>query len=372
MTAHNLCRKCKTELPENAVFCHLCGLRQAAPTRRKRSRPNGLGTAYKRGNKWQAILRKTVVVDGKKVIKKFSKCGFDTRAAALMAAPFLDQAEEDTSERTFQYYWEIYSDGKLLSLSNSKQTAYKIAYAKLDEIHHKRVKGTSIKQLQRIIDEKAPSHYPARDIKVLLSHLYTLALVDEEVSTNPSTLITLPELKEKEGEAFSKKEEAALWKAYEGGDTFVGYILLMMYTGMMPGELFICKKEHIFWDQQYILGCGIKTKKRKTTPIVIADFLVPVLINLCEYSNGPKLLQMSRDKFYEEYYNALDRAGCRRIKPYSGRHTAGTRLDVDHNIAPSVISEVLRQKTRRVQERYQHPDISDALNAVNAMKPQRE
>ena len=28
-----------------------------------------------------------------------------------------------------------------------------------------------------------------------------------------------------------------IWSAYDSGDIFSGYILLMIYTGMMPGEL---------------------------------------------------------------------------------------------------------------------------------------
>ena len=38
------CRKCSAKLPEDAVFCHLCGIRQERPASRTRTRPNGMGT----------------------------------------------------------------------------------------------------------------------------------------------------------------------------------------------------------------------------------------------------------------------------------------------------------------------------------------
>lgn len=40
------CRKCTT-LPEDAVFCHLCGVKQAKPASRPRTRANGLGGTVK-------------------------------------------------------------------------------------------------------------------------------------------------------------------------------------------------------------------------------------------------------------------------------------------------------------------------------------
>ncbi len=53
----------------------------------------------------------------------------------------------------------------------------------------------------------------------------------------------------------------------------------MIYSGMMPGELFIARKDMIDWGAQHIMGCGLKTKKRKETPIVVANLVLPVLKN---------------------------------------------------------------------------------------------
>ena len=45
------CKKCKALLPQGAVYCAFCGRKQiAAPA--GRTRPNGTGTAYKRGKTW--------------------------------------------------------------------------------------------------------------------------------------------------------------------------------------------------------------------------------------------------------------------------------------------------------------------------------
>lgn len=46
------CVKCGKELPEGFTFCPFCGKKQVTTQKKKavRSRPNGSGTVYKRGN----------------------------------------------------------------------------------------------------------------------------------------------------------------------------------------------------------------------------------------------------------------------------------------------------------------------------------
>ena len=138
---------------------------------------------------------------------------------------------------------------------------------------------------------------------------------------------------------FSEVELRKLWEAYGAGDHVVGFVLTMIYTGMMPGELLKLTKESINFDTQQITGVGLKTKTRKENDIVFPDMLVAVLRGLCERTTSRKgyLVGMNKDKFYVEYYAALERAGTRRLTPYSCRHTTATALALD-NIAPSVIS----------------------------------
>lgn len=72
-------------------------------------------------------------------------------------------------------------------------------------------------------------------------------MADADGIGNPRlpSYIKLPTLEEKEGEAFTEDEIAALWSAYDSGVADCGYILMMIYTGMMPGELCLLKKDSI-------------------------------------------------------------------------------------------------------------------------------
>ena len=231
-------------------------------------RGNGQGSARKRGKTWTAIWTLgTVVEDGRLRQIRQTKGGFRTKTEALAYAANPPQIAAQASTPSLMDYWTVWSATSLSKMSKSKQTAYKIAKRKVERIMLLPVDKLSINLLQETVDAKAPTYYPAKDIKTLLTHLYKRAVAEGWVSTNLAEFIVLPALEEEELQPFTEPELRQFWAAYGAGDSFVGFILLMIYTGMMPGELFGLKKDMIDWDACEIRGCGLKTKKRKETPI---------------------------------------------------------------------------------------------------------
>lgn len=361
-----LCRKCKKEIPDSSAFCCWCGIRQEIK-RSARTRPNGSGTAYRDLRTKLYICEVTLGYDpvtGDRIRKR--KYGFKTKSEALAYAPTLKGETRASKVYNLSMYHHVWS--QTANLSKSKETAYRIAWEKLSPIAYTPIRDLDISTLQSLVSEKAPTYYPARDMRTLLSHLFKLAIADQQVTVNLAQYIKLPSLEEESPEPFTESELSSFWSSYDAGDTFVGYILLMVYTGMMPGELFIFRKDMIDWDQRLIIGCGLKTKVRKSTPIVVADCILPVLQHLCDSTPGEKVLRMNRDHFYEEFHLALSRCGCRDLTPYSCRHTTATALALGDNVAPSVIQKVMRHSKFTTTQRYIHPDVSDALSAVNTIQ----
>lgn len=144
----------------------------------------------------------------------------------------------------------------------------------------------------------------------------------------------------------------------------------MIYTGMMPGELLHCRKDMIHLDSHQIIGAGLKTAERKNRPIVIADFLMPVVQALIDYTgDAPLLCDTYKKAFYKKYYDCLDRCGCRKLTPYSCRHTTATACAVGAKIAPSVIQRIMRHAQLSTTQLYIHPDESAVLDAINTLNP---
>lgn len=358
------CIKCKAELPDGAMFCHLCGKKQIIE-KRGQSRPNGTGSVYKRGKTWEAaVVLGYKLVDGKAVPVRKTKGGFKTKKAAMEYLPSLKQ-EKTRTMPTINDLWVQYQAGKYKKLSKSQQESYDIAWKKMEAIQFIKIDVLTTADLQNVINSKAKTFYPARDIKNLLSKLYQQAMADQFVASNLSDFLVLPDLEVKEREAFTKEEIAKLWEDYNY-HWWTGYILLMCYTGMMPGELLGALKSNIDWEGKKIQGAGKKTKVRKETPIVLADVILPVLSDLCEHTPGEKLICINKDNFYETFRETLARAGCRPLKPYSCRHTAATALALE-NIPPSVIQKIMRHAKFTTTQQYIHIDIDPMLAAVNRM-----
>lgn len=371
-----LCKKCKSEIPDESIFCLMCGKRQVAEAQKKRkpkSRGNGTGTAYKRGKTWTAEVhcgKKFDPAKDKWVPDRRYKGGFSTKTEALEYIPTLkaNNVQAERPATTLAILWDGYSKGAMLKLSKNKQGHFRTAYNKIAGIARRPVSALTINDLQDLVDDKAPTYYPAKDIKTLLSHLYKRAVAQQDVSANLADFINLPDLDEGEPMPFTESDIKKLWKDYGKGNKTTGYILLMIYSGMMPGELIKAEKNMVDWKSQQINGAGLKTKKRKETPIVVADFMVPVLRDLCEFSPTEKLLSIRRDAFYDEFHVILERCGIEDRTPYACRHTTATALALG-NIAPGVIQSVMRHTKYSTTERYIHTkiDTTPMLTALNSM-----
>ena len=367
-----ICRKCQKEAPDGA-FCALCGARQEPPSARRKVRPNGSGTAYKRGKTWTAQV--TVGFkprEGEKRLTRIrrTKGGFATKKEALEYCSNLltDTAYSDRKEGArICDLWDTYMRTGLTKLGKSKKTAYQIAYDKLGDMRYASIAALDIAHLQALIEGR--SYYTAKDIKTILSHLYKIAGAQQYVQSNLADYMELPKLEESEPVPFSAEEVKAFWAAFNGGDTWVGYILLMIYTGMMPGELLKCEKHMIDLENRQIIGCGLKTSTRKSNAIVLADFLKSVVAALMELHGGRKLYGANKDSFYATYYAKLEACGCRKLPPYSCRHTTGTAAAVDAQLALPLVQRIMRHARITTTQRYIHPDRSDALAGVNALNP---
>lgn len=365
-----LCCKCKKEIPDGSLYCNHCGKKQQTTQRKRgaKTRANGTGTVYRDGKYWRAkvILGYYIDADGSRKTTTKSKGGFATKKEALDFLPKLrDLAKEETGT-TLSDYWKFYQAKHLPQLSQNKQTSYKIAWKKWAPLAHRTIQSLKIEHLQAVLDEAASTFDPAKDMKVLLSHFYKHAMANQTVTVNMTQFLQLPPSKASERIPFNAEELNALWQDYAAGNTFTGYILLMIYSGMMPGELLTAKKEHIDWEKKQIVGAGIKTEIRKATPIVLADVILPVLQDLVDKSPGEKLIHINKDNFYKEYYATLERVGSRKLAPYSCRHTTGTDL-AKSEVAPSIIQAIMRHSKITTTQLYIHIDSTTAREGVNRL-----
>lgn len=372
-----ICSKCKKDVPDG-LFCSQCGARQGPPPKKATRRANGLGCARKVGRTWTGIAAGTsyseIQPDGsvKLIRKRPEKRGFRTKAEALKWAASMTPDEAQPAPKLADL-WAAYFAGDYKKLSHDRQIAAKKAHDRLAPLMGRRIDTLTVLDLQTCVDDAAPSHYTARDMRTVLSKLYQIAMAQQQVKVNLSQFLTLPELEEHEAEPFAPDEVTRMWTAWREGSIFIGYVLLMIYTGMMPSELLACRKDQIDLDACEIFGCGKKTKRRKEVSIIFPDFLRPVLEILMEQtsdfsrSDNDKLLPISKDRFYRRYYAELRALDVRELPPYSCRHTFGTEAVKGQN-SPEIVRQMLRHSTILTQQRYTHITQEAAREAINRLK----
>ena len=406
-----ICTRCSREIPDDAVLCCYCGrVYRRKPPSRVHQRANGTGTAYKSGKGWMAEVTIGWVVDknGKRHRRRLRKSGFKTRTDALEYTAELLSPSVKKKAPQLSAYWTIYSGGEMEKLSDSKRTAYKIAWDKLKSLELRPIDTLTVADLRRVVGEKTTTYYPARDMKVLLSHLFTLGAADGWCSRDLPSFIILPEKNETAREPFTEEEQKRLWKAYESGCSDAAIPLIMIYTGMMTGEMRRLTVAMIDFENRRIIGVGLKTEVRKASPVYIPNDIMPVIADVisrlpaitspapaspdsvttvgpssesgasapdgsAENSADPipdnrRLWSCNEEDFYARYYAALETAGVRRLTPYSCRHTTATALAISENIAPETVRKVMRWSTTAMLSRYAHPNDADALAAADTLK----
>ena len=367
------CTKCKKEIPDESVFCMYCGKKQTPAVHGVKKRGNGQGSVYKRSNlpSWTAEVTVGYYLDkdGKPRRKYKTKSGFKTKRDAVAYIEKLREERKRPKTITVQQLWFLYRDGELSELSKSKRTAYLIAWKKIEnELSFKDIDSLTVTELQAVIDKCGTSYYTKRDMKVLLSHLYKIAIRDDYTDKNRAQYIRLPSLETTERTTFTEDEILILWDDYHRNETVVSAcMLIMLYTGMRPGELLHITKDTIHLSEQYLTG-GIKTSKGKNRKIIIPDKIVLVIRHLMELSNADTLLTYKKNDFYDDWKECRERLELRsELDPYCCRHTYVTRLTA-LKVSPAMLQELAGHEDYETTLDYTHLSIEDRLIEVNRLQ----
>lgn len=384
------CIKCSKAVPTGAPFCPWCGTKQTAKPIKKRTHGNGMGTVYQVGSAWRAEWttgNELIVIDGvSKVVRhRKRKGGFATKRAA---AEYLAQVIHDMrnpephkkKQKTIAELFDEYADAGFPSVKKkgkigpTKQAAYKIAYTKriAPAIGHLPIDQVVITDLDALVDPL--TYYQAKDCRDLLSVLFNRAIAEGYIAVNLTDFVTLPEQNSEEVTPWTTEEIEKLWTAWGKGNRIAATNLLMIYTGMMPGELFNLKKDMIHWDINQIIGAGIKTSERKEKPIVFPDFIAPVLRDLCDTSVSLYgfVVGMSRDNYYAAFTKMKTELGIRpEVRPYSGRHSTHVSLAI-RNVAPALIVKIMRQRNYKTSiKHYNQIEQDQLVTALNTLKNEK-
>ena len=182
------CIKCGTELPDDAIYCLLCGKKQMQEKRKALKRANGTGTVYKlqgrRKRPWVAAKNKVVIGY------------YDRKTDAMEALERLSGKElNERYNMTFAEVYPGWKDEHYKSLSKSGQMAYENSYKAFKPLYSKKFRELRTADFQSIIDEHQDKPEALKKYRQLLNQMSKWAMREEIATQNFAQFVHLQSVK---------------------------------------------------------------------------------------------------------------------------------------------------------------------------------
>ena len=243
-------------------------------------------------------------------------------------------------------------------LSIKSQERYDRSFKRFERLHSKRITDIKLPQLQAVIDEMVTEGYIDSNgeeqeytyeyvtrLKIVIDKIYTKAIKLDIVDKNLGKYLEVDGRESiPEKQVFTIDEINTLIKNAEGYP-FAKYILIMIFTGMRPGEFRGLRVKNIDFEKMIISEFGIKTKKGKNRIMPIHPYILDYLKEFAEKSRTGYIYEKNGERvseatFYEDYYNTLEAIGLPLYVPKSCRSTFAT-LGHTFEIDPLVLTNLL-------------------------------
>ena len=224
--------------------------------------PNGYGNVSKlsgkRRNPWRA--RKTTGWEmdekTKKLKQTYINIGYyPTRQAALQALAAYNENPYDLSVNTITFadVYDRWSKKKFEEISQSNVNGYKASYNLCEPLYDMKFTDLKLAHLQGAVDKSGKAYPTLKKLKVLFNQLFDYAVMHEIITKDKHIVEYLNIGKEEKSTKhyrFTDAEVDTLWR-WANGNEYVQLILMLIYSGVRPGELFNCKSASVDLEARY-------------------------------------------------------------------------------------------------------------------------
>lgn len=269
--------------------------------------PNGFGNVSKlsgkRRNPWRA--RKTVgwEIDEKtkKSKQKYVTIGYyATRQQALQALTEYNTNpyDLDASKITFAEVYKKWAEKKFEDISSSNISGYRASYKLCEALYNIKFADIKLTHLQSVVDNSGRNYPTRKKLKTLLNQLFDYAVMHEIIPKDRHLVeyINIGEVeKSTKHYRFTDAEVDALWRWSEGNE-YVQVILMLIYSGVRPGELFNTKCTSVDLEAGYFtIEKGKNENAVRKVPI--HDRTLPFFRYWMSKSNEYLVTNLSGSKF---------------------------------------------------------------------------
>lgn len=262
--------------------------------------------------------------------------------AQYNADPFAIQ-----SDITFAEVYDKWSKKKFESISESNRKGYSASFNTCSNIHTLQFHEIKLSHLQGIVDNCGKNYPTLKKLKILFSQLFDYAVMNNIISKECHIVeyvdIGKP-TKSTKHYRFTDAEIDTMWRWSKNND-YVKLILMLIYTGVRPGELFALKKVFVNLEKKFFyVEKGKNDNAIRMVPI--HDKVFPFFVNwmdkndseyLITQHNGNRIrFDTNHAQFVESYWSPVlsemgileytnDKGETREHTPDDTRHTFTTR-----------------------------------------------
>lgn len=269
--------------------------------------PNGYGNVSKlsgkRRNPWRARKTTGWEIDEKtqKAKQTYITIGYyPTRQLALQALSDYNKNpyELDANSITFAEVYEKWSEKKFDEISASNVNGYKASYKMCEALYDVKFADLKLIHLQSVVD-KSGKNYPAlKKLKILFNQLFDFAVMNEIITKDRHIVEYLNIGKEEKSTKhyrFTDAELDALWK-WSTKNEYVQVILMLIYSGARPSELFNTKCTSVDLKERYFtIEKGKNANAVRKVPI--HDKTFPFFEHWMKKGREYLITNLSGDKF---------------------------------------------------------------------------
>lgn len=285
--------------------------------------PNGYGSiARLSGNRrkpWR--VRKTVgwmLDEEKQMVKQLYKTigYFGTRSEALQAlAEFNANPFDIDPTITFEEVYARWSQKKFAEVAKSNIAGYQSAFKLCAEINQMKFVDIKLQHLQGVVDSSGKNYPILKKLKTLFNQLFDYAVQHEIISKDKHLVEYLDigkEIPSDKHYRFTDAELETIWQWSEGNE-YVQVILMLIYSGVRPGELFNLKSCNVNLSEKWF-----KVEKGKTVnaarKVPIHERVFPFFQHwmskgneylVTQLNGGQILFDTNHGQFTESYWKPL-------------------------------------------------------------------
>lgn len=382
------CIKCKVEIPDNSIFCNICGKKQVSTARKKQRRAHGSGSIKKLSGNRSKPYAAFYSINGE---QKFLGSFVSEKEASLFLQNFNAERYSDKSKWSVNQFYQLWLSSEHYSkLSKSAHQSYAAAWNRLRSIENLKMATIKTSDIQYIIDtavktkryktrteEEIKAMKPSdrekylaavakpdeplgydgkKDIKELAGFLCVLAMKDDVINKNYAELVTIASDTNKTEKRILTEDEVR--KIFDNDDLLSAKItLIYLYTGFRARELLSLKKSNTDLNKRTLIS-GSKTEAGQNRVVPIHKDIykyIEYFYNLAP--NCPFLITNKGKAINYEYYTRKmlfplfdqlsipyeDEDGNKTLTLHSTRHYF-TNNAIESHVKPEALQKIVGHK----------------------------